>query len=171
MVISLNLDMILTCFHFWFSATFIIQFYETLIIFLFIPAEQFQFKVRKITLAWQSWSLIQILFPWLSTMWMSSIERSWKYWHQSQGIQKLQQVKVFIMTWIWIRLFINREACLLECKAEQLHAKCGCLPYYYPDFSKIWGVNTKCNRTMLSCLSRETGTVLQEVESYLGTVN
>ena len=39
----------------------------------------------------------------------------------------------------------NEKACLLECYARQKRDKCGCLPYYYPNFEEAWKINTACN--------------------------
>ena len=43
----------------------------------------------------------------------------------------------------------SMPSCMLECRAQTLHDICGCLPYYYPDFSKVWGQDTTCNMTGL----------------------
>ena len=52
----------------------------------------------------------------------------------------------------------SKEGCLLECKARMLNQRCGCLPYYFPDFSSYLGKNdTICNETQLQCLSDNTG--------------
>lgn len=48
----------------------------------------------------------------------------------------------------------TQEACLLECRAETIFAACGCLPYYYPDFSKVWGKSTTCDLDGLKCLAK-----------------
>ena len=34
---------------------------------------------------------------------------------------------------------------------------CGCLPYYMPNFAKVWKKDTICNMTGLECLSNITG--------------
>ena len=52
----------------------------------------------------------------------------------------------------------SRKACLLECQARQLQEDCGCLPYYFPDFSKIWKKDTTCNLKGLQCLSNVSST-------------
>ena len=56
---------------------------------------------------------------------------------------------------IKLTVFANysREACILECQATEVFKRCNCLPYYFPDFSKIWHKNTTCNFTELKCLS------------------
>ena len=47
----------------------------------------------------------------------------------------------------------SRKACLLECRARVIRDMCGCLPYYYPDFSRLWKMKTDCNLTGLRCLT------------------
>ena len=51
----------------------------------------------------------------------------------------------------------SRPNCLLECRARVMYDKCGCLPFYYPNFSEVWKKDTTCNRTGLSCLSDIAG--------------
>ena len=51
----------------------------------------------------------------------------------------------------------SRPSCLLECRAKKLYEVCQCLPYYIPDFSKVWNKPIVCNRTGLECLSNITG--------------
>ena len=51
----------------------------------------------------------------------------------------------------------SRPSCLLECRAKKLYDLCGCLPYYIPDFSKVWGYPVTCDREGLTCLSNVTG--------------
>ena len=57
----------------------------------------------------------------------------------------------------------TRANCVFECLAESIFKKCGCLPYYYPEFhlvnTSIWeNVNsTACNYDQLKCLSNVTG--------------
>ena len=41
----------------------------------------------------------------------------------------------------------SEENCLLECRAKHLMDKCGCLPYYYPNFENVWKTKTTCNLT------------------------
>ena len=43
--------------------------------------------------------------------------------------------------------------CLLECDATRIMEECGCLPYSYPSFKKVWNRETSCNITGLQCLS------------------
>ena len=50
----------------------------------------------------------------------------------------------------------SKEGCLLECRAKMLDSLCGCLPYYFPDFSSFLGKNNSCSEEQLQCLSRET---------------
>ena len=54
-----------------------------------------------------------------------------------------------------IEVFKNysRRACLLECQAREIQESCGCLPYYFPDFSRIWKKNTHCDLSGLKCLA------------------
>ena len=47
----------------------------------------------------------------------------------------------------------SRKACLIECKARKIQDICGCLPYFYPDFSKLWGKDTSCNLEGIKCLA------------------
>ncbi len=49
----------------------------------------------------------------------------------------------------------SRRSCLLECRAHYLNKTCGCLPYYFPDFGTVWGVNTACNLKGLQCLDEQ----------------
>lgn len=39
----------------------------------------------------------------------------------------------------------DQKACLMECQAKQMYDKCGCLPYYYPDFTYAWKKDTSCD--------------------------
>lgn len=56
---------------------------------------------------------------------------------------------------IFLEAFKNysRKACLVECKARQVFLTCGCLPYYYPDFSNLWQADTTCDLNGLRCLA------------------
>ena len=58
-----------------------------------------------------------------------------------------------------LEVFMNysRRACLLECQARKIQSLCGCLPYYYPDFSTTWKKETHCNLTGLQCLANISG--------------
>lgn len=62
---------------------------------------------------------------------------------------------------VTIKAFSNysRPSCLLECRAVHLLRECGCLPYYFPDFSKIWKVNTTCDLDGLKCVGSKTSKV------------
>ena len=51
----------------------------------------------------------------------------------------------------------SRSACLMECQARKLYDLCGCLPYYFPDFSQVWNKSTTCGKLGLFCLANETG--------------
>ena len=51
----------------------------------------------------------------------------------------------------------SRPSCLLECQAKRLYDLCGCLPYYFPDFSKVWGHPVTCGKGGLICLSNVNG--------------
>ena len=45
------------------------------------------------------------------------------------------------------------QGCIMECRANYSMEKCGCVPYYYPEFR-----GTKmCNVTQLECLSNISG--------------
>ncbi len=50
--------------------------------------------------------------------------------------------------------FYSRKSCLMECRAREFRDLCGCLPYYFPDFSPIWNRNVTCNTEGLQCLAR-----------------
>lgn len=50
----------------------------------------------------------------------------------------------------------SQESCLLECRARLLFDKCGCLPYYYPDFAAVWNKDTVCTQDELKCLGLHT---------------
>ena len=56
---------------------------------------------------------------------------------------------------IVLQVFANysQKACYLECEARALYSKCGCLPYYFPDFSRVFKNDTNCNVTGLRCLA------------------
>ena len=58
--------------------------------------------------------------------------------------------------------------CLLECNAAIVMDECGCLPYHYPDFEKVWNAKTSCNVSGLQCLAdnyRKYFSVLRKFES------
>ena len=54
----------------------------------------------------------------------------------------------------------SRSSCLLECRARKLYDECKCLPYYYPNFAKVWGKDTTCSKDGLRCLANYTGVIL-----------
>lgn len=58
---------------------------------------------------------------------------------------------------IVLQVFSNysQKACYLECEARALMSKCGCLPYYFPDFSRVYKRDTNCNVTGLRCLANQ----------------
>ena len=58
---------------------------------------------------------------------------------------------------IVLQVFSNysQKACYLECEARALMSKCGCLPYYFPDFSRVYKKDTNCNVTGLRCLANQ----------------
>ena len=49
--------------------------------------------------------------------------------------------------------FYTKEGCIIECRAKYSMNKCGCLPYYYPQFEK----DAYCNSTGLKCLASISG--------------
>ena len=53
----------------------------------------------------------------------------------------------------------SRYSCLLECRARLMVKECGCLPYYYPNFASVWGIDTSCDLKGLKCLSQQSGEV------------
>ena len=57
-------------------------------------------------------------------------------------------------------LSYSRHSCLLECRARHLFDECGCLPYYYPDFSAVWGKSTSCDFDGLKCIGGKTSALL-----------
>ena len=46
------------------------------------------------------------------------------------------------------------QGCVMECRASYSMDKCGCLPYYYPEFKDA----KMCNVTGIECLSNIAGT-------------
>ena len=47
------------------------------------------------------------------------------------------------------------QGCIMECRANYSMERCGCVPYYYPEFD-----DTKlCNVKQLECLSNISGTL------------
>ena len=58
-----------------------------------------------------------------------------------------------------LNVFANysRKACLLECQANEIFKQCQCLPYYFPDFSRIWKQDTACDYIGLQCLHEVSG--------------
>ena len=52
------------------------------------------------------------------------------------------------------------QGCIMECRANYALEKCGCLPYYYPEFkdgSNKTKNGTMCNLEQLPCLSNISG--------------
>ena len=45
------------------------------------------------------------------------------------------------------------QGCVMECRAKYSMSKCGCLPYYYPEFKDA----KMCNVTQIQCLSEIAG--------------
>ena len=69
----------------------------------------------------------------------------------------------------------TRRTCLQECKAKIIMEKCGCLPFYFPDYGVVWGTDkvkypgnvnntnwavTQCNHTGYMCLAINAGLYL-----------
>ena len=50
----------------------------------------------------------------------------------------------------------SKSSCLLECRARRMFEECNCLPYYYPNFQKVWDMNTTCTKEGLACLANIT---------------
>ncbi len=48
----------------------------------------------------------------------------------------------------------DQTSCQLECRAGYLYEKCGCLPYFYPEFGAVWNKPTTCNAEGLKCLNK-----------------
>ena len=67
----------------------------------------------------------------------------------------------------------------MECQAKSIMERCGCLPYYFPEFGEVWGnvshlghldwADTTCNHTQWLCLATYTGNHFFEYKwpSYL----
>lgn len=51
----------------------------------------------------------------------------------------------------------SRPSCQMECQARKLFDLCGCLPYYFPDFSTVWNKTITCGYNGLVCLSNVAG--------------
>jgi len=59
--------------------------------------------------------------------------------------------------------YYTRRTCVLECLSTAIMDRCGCLPYFYPDFGEVWGAHpelghpdwadTTCNETGYLCVS------------------
>ena len=49
----------------------------------------------------------------------------------------------------------SKDGCMIECRAEHSYQKCGCLPYYYPQFEN----EGNCNLTALMCLANMSGKI------------
>ena len=64
----------------------------------------------------------------------------------------------------------SRPNCLLECRARLMFDRCGCLPFFYPEFSRVWGESTTCSREGLACLSNTTGNYNEKIDmlAFLG---
>ena len=62
----------------------------------------------------------------------------------------------------------SRKACLLECQARKIRDICDCLPYYYPDFSRLWKRKTDCDLTGLQCLSSITSEQIRNLTTIGG---
>ena len=50
----------------------------------------------------------------------------------------------------------SKPSCLLECRARRMFEECDCLPYYYPNFQKVWDEDTTCTKEGLACLANIT---------------
>ena len=70
---------------------------------------------------------------------------------RSDDMNKNKDVKLEVFA------YYTKKGCLLECHANRFFEKCGCLPYYYPDFSATWNKTTNCNHTALKCISNLVG--------------
>ena len=51
----------------------------------------------------------------------------------------------------------SRPACIIECRAREIYEKCGCLPYYFPNFASVWKKDTTCTVDGLECLASNAG--------------
>jgi len=67
---------------------------------------------------------------------------------RSDDMNKYKDVKLEVFA------YYTKKGCILECHANIFNEKCGCLPYYYPDFSSVWNRTTNCNHTALQCISK-----------------
>ncbi len=52
----------------------------------------------------------------------------------------------------------SRPSCLIECRAREMFKKCGCLPYYFPNFNLAWKINTtSCDYDGYRCITENSG--------------
>ncbi len=52
----------------------------------------------------------------------------------------------------------SRPSCLIECRARDMFKKCGCLPYYFPNFNLAWKINTtSCDYDGYRCITENSG--------------
>ena len=70
---------------------------------------------------------------------------------RSDDMNKNKDIKLEVFA------YYTKKGCLLECYANKFFKNCGCLPYYYPDFSATWNKTTNCNHAGLQCISKLVG--------------
>ena len=89
--------------------------------------------------------------------------------HQVGGLRKLQQkvlphgmqVSHSTQAPLLVRNVtrLGKTTLLPPTRAHLIYKQCGCLPYYFPNFAKIWKKSTTCNLTGLACLANETASL------------
>ena len=77
--------------------------------------------------------------------------------YQKKCLSRSDNVKQYKDIKLDVFAYYTKKGCLLECHANIFNDKCGCLPYYYPDFSSVWNKTTNCNHTALQCISKLVG--------------
>ena len=76
--------------------------------------------------------------------------------------------------------YYTRRTCVLECLSTAIMDRCGCLPYFYPDFGEVWGAHpelghpdwadTTCNETGYLCVSAYAGNQLNNLINHNGVL-
>ncbi len=82
---------------------------------------------------------------------------------KSMGVKRRNCIKVdedLSQTDVVLEAFkdYSKSSCLLECRARKMRDMCGCLPYFFPDFAKVWNKSTTCGFEGLECLANITCT-------------
>ena len=77
--------------------------------------------------------------------------------YQKKCLSRSDNMKQYKDINLDVHAYYTKKGCLLECHANIFFKTCGCLPYYYPDFSAVWNKTTHCNHTALQCISKLVG--------------